>query len=135
MTDIVILVVAADDGLMPQTIEAIKHTKAAGVPMIIAINKIDKEGANPQKVRERLLEHEVWSKPMGGDVQDVEVSALKKDRPRYLARKDLALQAELMELRANPDRTAEAIVVEAKLDKGTRRRCHRSGQARYAETR
>src|SRR3546814_18540226 len=78
VTDIVILVVAADDGLMPQTIEAINHTKAAGVPMIVAINKIDKENANPQRVRERLLEHELVVEDMGGDVQDVEVSALKK---------------------------------------------------------
>jgi translation initiation factor IF-2 len=117
VTDIVILVVAADDGLMPQTIEAIKHSKAAGVPMIIAINKMDKEGANPQKVRERLLEHEVIVEKMGGDVQDVEVSALKKTGLDDLLDK-LALQAELMELRANPDRAAEAIVVEAQLDKG-----------------
>jgi translation initiation factor IF-2 len=117
VTDIVILVVAADDGLMPQTIEAIKHSKAAGVPMIIAINKMDKEGANPQKVRERLLEHEVVVEAMGGDVQDVEVSALKKTGLDTLLEK-LALQAELMELRANPDRAAEAIVVEAQLDKG-----------------
>jgi translation initiation factor IF-2 len=117
VTDIVILVVAADDGLMPQTIEAIKHSKAAGVPMIIAINKMDKEGANPQKVRERLLEHEVVVESMGGEVQDVEVSALKKTGLDDLLDK-LALQAELMELRANPDRPAEAIVVEAQLDKG-----------------
>jgi translation initiation factor IF-2 len=117
VTDIVILVVAADDGLMPQTIEAIKHSKAAGVPMIIAINKMDKEGANPQKVRERLLEHEVIVEKMGGDVQDVEVSALKKTGLDDLLDK-LALQAELMELKANPDRPAEAIVVEAQLDKG-----------------
>jgi translation initiation factor IF-2 len=117
VTDIVILVVAADDGLMPQTIEAIKHSKAAGVPMIIAINKIDKDGANPQKVRERLLEHEVIVEAMGGDVQDVEVSALKKTGLDTLLDK-LALQAELMELKANPDRAAEAIVVEAQLDKG-----------------
>lgn len=117
VTDIVILVVAADDGLMPQTIEAIKHSKAAGVPMIVAINKIDKEGANPQKVRERLLEHEVIVEQMGGDVQDVEVSALKKTGLDTLLEK-LALQAELMELKANPDRPAEAIVVEAQLDKG-----------------
>jgi translation initiation factor IF-2 len=117
VTDIVILVVAADDGLMPQTIEAIKHAKAAGVPMIIAINKMDKEGANPQKVRERLLEHEVVVEAMGGEVQDVEVSALKKTGLDTLLDK-LALQAELMELRANPDRAAEAIVVEAQLDKG-----------------
>ncbi len=117
VTDIVILVVAADDGLMPQTIEAIRHSKAAGVPMIVAINKMDKEGANAQKVRERLLEHEVVVEAMGGDVQDVEVSALKKTGLDTLLDK-LALQAELMELKSNPDRAAEAIVVEAQLDKG-----------------
>ncbi|WP_397592387.1 translation initiation factor IF-2 [Sphingorhabdus sp.] len=117
VTDIVILVVAADDGLMPQTIEAIKHARAANVPMIVAINKIDKEGANPQKVRERLLEHEVVVEAMGGDVQDVEVSALKKTGLDTLLEK-LALQAEVMELKANPDRAAEAVVVEAQLDKG-----------------
>lgn len=117
VTDIVILVVAADDGLMPQTIEAIKHAKAANVPMIVAINKVDKDGANPQKVRERLLEHEVVVEAMGGDVQDVEVSALKKTGLDNLLEK-LALQAELMELKANPDRPAEAVVVEAQLDKG-----------------
>ena len=117
VTDIVILVVAADDGLMPQTIEAIKHAKAANVPMIVAINKVDKDGANPQKVRERLLEHEVVVEAMGGDVQDVEVSALKKTGLDTLLEK-LALQAEVMELKANPDRAAEAVVVEAQLDKG-----------------
>ncbi|MCJ8157984.1 translation initiation factor IF-2 [Sphingomonas sp. LaA6.9] len=117
VTDIVILVVAADDGLKPQTIEAINHTKAAGVPMIIAINKIDKDGANPQKVRERLLEHEIVVEAMGGDVQDVEVSALKKTNLDELIDKIL-LQAEIMELKANPDRAAEGTVVEAKLDKG-----------------
>ncbi|WP_395619395.1 translation initiation factor IF-2 [Sphingorhabdus sp.] len=117
VTDIVILVVAADDGLMPQTIEAIKHAKAANVPMIVAINKIDKEGANAQKVRERLLEHEIVVEAMGGDVQDVEVSALKKIGLDTLLEK-LALQAEVMELKANPDRAAEAVVVEAQLDKG-----------------
>lgn len=117
VTDIVILVVAADDGLKPQTIEAINHTKAAGVPMIVAINKIDKEGANPQKVRERLLEHEVMVEGMGGEVQDVEVSALKKTNLDELIEKIL-LQAEIMEMRANPDRAAEGTVVEAKLDKG-----------------
>ena len=117
VTDIVILVVAADDGLMPQTIEAIKHAKAANVPMIVAINKIDKEGANPQKVRERLLEHEVVVEAMGGDVQDVEVSALKKTGLDDLLDK-LVLQAEVMELKSNPDRAAEAVVVEAQLDKG-----------------
>ncbi len=117
ITDIVILVVAADDGLMPQTIEAINHTKAAGVPMIVAINKCDKPEANPQKIRERLLEHEIIVEQMGGDVQDVEVSALKGTGLDELIEK-LALQAEIMELRANPNRAAEGTVVEAKLDKG-----------------
>jgi len=117
VTDIVILVVAADDGLMPQTIEAINHTKAAGVPMIVAINKVDKEGANPQKVRERLLEHEVIVEEMSGDVQDVEVSALKKTGLDQLIEK-IQLQAELLDLKANPDRAAEGTVIEGKLDKG-----------------
>ncbi|MCK9542199.1 MAG: translation initiation factor IF-2 [Novosphingobium sp.] len=117
VTDIVILVVAADDGLMPQTIEAINHTKAAGVPMIVAINKVDKPEANPQKIRERLLEHEVIVEAMSGDVQDVEVSAKTGQGLDDLIEKIL-LQAELLELRANPDRAAEATVIEAKLDKG-----------------
>ena len=117
VTDIVILVVAADDGIMPQTIEAINHTKAAGVPMIVAINKCDKPEANPQKIRERLLEHEVIVEAMSGDVQDVEVSAKAGTGLDELLEKIL-LQAELMELKANPDRAAEATVVEAKLDKG-----------------
>jgi translation initiation factor IF-2 len=117
VTDIVILVVAADDGLKPQTIEAINHTKAAGVPMIVAINKVDKPGSNPQKVREELLQHEVMVEEMSGDVQDVEVSALKKTGLDKLL-EAIALQAELLELKANPDRAAEGAVVEAKLDKG-----------------
>ncbi|MEA3003600.1 MAG: translation initiation factor, partial [Sphingomonadales bacterium] len=117
VTDIVVLVVAADDGLRPQTIEAINHTKAAGVPMIVAINKIDKPGANPQKVREELLQHEVMVEDMGGDVQDVEVSALKKTNLDKLL-EAIALQAELLELKANPDRPAEGAVIEARLDKG-----------------
>ena len=117
VTDIVILVVAADDGIMPQTIEAIRHTKAAGVPMIVAINKCDKPEANPQKVRERLLEHEVVVEAMSGDVQDVEVSAKTGTGLDLLVEKIL-LQAELMELRSNPERRAEATVIEAKLDKG-----------------
>jgi len=117
VTDIVVLVVAADDGLMPQTIEAINHTKAAGVPMIVAINKVDKPEANPQRIRERLLEHEVIVEDMGGDTQDVEVSALKKTGLDDLIDKIL-LQAELLELRANPDRPAEGTVIEAQLDKG-----------------
>ena len=117
VTDIVILVVAADDGLKPQTIEAINHTKAAGVPMIVAINKIDKPDAKPQKVREELLQHEVIVEQMGGDVQDVEVSATKKTNLDKLLTA-IQLQAEILELKANPDRAAEGTVVEAKLDKG-----------------
>jgi translation initiation factor IF-2 len=117
VTDIVILVVAGDDGLMPQTIEAINHTKAAGVPMIVAITKADKPEFNPQKIRERLLEHEIIVEAMSGDVQDVEVSAKTGAGLDELIEKIL-LQSELMELRANPDRAAEATVIEAKLDKG-----------------
>ena len=117
VTDIVVLVVAADDGIMPQTIEAIKHTKAAGVPMIVAINKIDKPEGNAQKIRERLLEHEVIVEAMSGDVQDVEVSAIKGTGLDDLLEK-IALQAELLELKARPDRAAEATVIEAQLDKG-----------------
>ncbi|WP_395614271.1 translation initiation factor IF-2 [Allosphingosinicella sp.] len=117
VTDIVILVVAGDDGLRPQTIEAINHTKAAGVPMIVAINKMDKPGSNAQKVREELLQHEVVVEEMSGDVQDVEVSALKKTGLDKLL-EAIQLQAELLELKANPDRPAEGAVVEAKLDKG-----------------
>jgi translation initiation factor IF-2 len=117
VTDIVILVVAADDGLRPQTIEAINHTKAAGVPMIVAINKIDKPDAKAQKVREELLQHEVIVEDMGGDVQDVEVSATKKTNLDKLL-EAIQLQAEILELKANPDRQAEGTVIEAKLDKG-----------------
>jgi translation initiation factor IF-2 len=117
VTDIVVLVVAADDGLKPQTIEAINHTKAAGVPMIVAINKIDKDGARPQRVREELLQHEIVVEDLGGDVQDVEVSALKKTNLDKLL-EAISLQAELLELKANPNRAAEGAVVEAKLDKG-----------------
>ncbi len=117
VTDIVVLVVAADDGLMPQTIEAIRHTKAAGVPMIVAINKIDKPEANAQKIRERLLEHEIVVEEMSGDVQDVEVSAKTGHGLDALIEKIL-LQAELLELQSNPDRSAVAAVIEARLDKG-----------------
>ena len=117
VTDIVILVVAGDDGLMPQTIEAINHTKAAGVPMIVAITKCDKPEYNAQKIRERLLEHEIVVEAMSGDVQDVEVSAKTGAGLDQLIEKIL-LQSELLELRANPDRAAEATVIEAKLDKG-----------------
>ena len=117
VTDIVVLVVAADDGIMPQTIEAINHTKAAGVPMIVAINKVDKPEANPQKIRERLLEHDVMVEKMSGEVQDVEVSAKTGQGLDELI-DAINLQAELLELKARPDRDAEATVVEAQLDKG-----------------
>ncbi|MCJ7420706.1 translation initiation factor IF-2 [Sphingomicrobium astaxanthinifaciens] len=117
VTDIAVLVVAADDGLKPQTVEAINHIKAAGVPMIVAINKIDKDGANPQKVREELLQHEIIVEAMSGEVQDVEVSAKKKTNIDKLL-SAINLQAELLELKANPDRDADGTVVEAKLDKG-----------------
>jgi len=116
-TDIVILVVAADDSIMPQTIEAISHAKAAEVPIIVAINKIDKPGANPDKVRQDLLQHEVFVESMGGEVLDVEISALKRTNLDKLE-EAIQLQAELMGLVANPDRNAEGIVVEARLDRG-----------------
>ena len=116
-TDIAILVVAADDAVMPQTIESINHAKAAQVPIIVAINKIDKPDANAQKVRTDLLQHEVFVESMGGDVLDVEVSATKGTNLDKLL-ETILLQAELLELKANPDRTAEGVVIEAKLDKG-----------------
>jgi translation initiation factor IF-2 len=117
VTDVVVLVVAADDGVMPQTVEAIQHAKAAKVPMIVAINKIDKPGANPNRVRTELLQHEVQVESLGGEVLDVEVSATKKLNLDKLL-ETLALQAEVLELKANPDRPAEGTVIEAKLDRG-----------------
>jgi translation initiation factor IF-2 len=117
VTDIVILVVAADDAVMPQTIEAIAHAKAAKVPMIIAINKIDKHDANPTKVRTDLLQHEVVVEAMSGDVQDVEVSA-KTGLGLDELLEAIALQAEILELKANPNRAAQGAVIEAKLDVG-----------------
>jgi translation initiation factor IF-2 len=116
-TDIAILVVAADDSVMPQTIESINHAKAAGVPIIVAINKVDKPEANPQKVRTELLQHEVFVESMGGEVLDVEVSATKQLNLDKLL-EAILLQAEILDLKANPDRTAEGVVIEAKLDKG-----------------
>lgn len=116
-TDLVILVVAADDGVMPQTIEAISHAKAAEVPMIVAVNKIDKPGADPSKVLQELLQHEVFVEDMGGDVQSVAVSALKKQGLDELT-EAITLQAELLELKANPDRSAEGVVIESQIDKG-----------------
>jgi translation initiation factor IF-2 len=117
VTDIIILVVAADDSIMPQTEEAIAHAKAAGVPIIVAINKIDKPDANANKVRTDLLQYEIQVEGLGGDVQDVEVSALKKINLDGLL-EAILLQAELLELKTNPDRPADGAVVEARLDKG-----------------
>jgi len=117
VTDIVILVVAADDGVMPQTVEAIHHAKAAKVPIIVAINKIDKPEANPTRVRTELLQHEIQVESLGGDVVDVEVSATQKINIDKLLEMVL-LQAEILELKANPDRAAEGTVIEAKLDRG-----------------
>ncbi|SMF37973.1 translation initiation factor IF-2 [Xaviernesmea oryzae] len=116
-TDIAILVVAADDSVMPQTIESINHAKAAGVPIIVAINKIDKPTANPQKVRTELLQHEVFVESMGGEVLDVEVSAKNGTNLDKLL-EAILLQAEILDLRANPNRTAEGTVIEAQLDRG-----------------
>ncbi len=117
VTDIVVLVVAADDAVMPQTVEAISHAKEAGVPMIVAINKIDKPEADPNKVRTDLLQHEVMVEKMSGEVQDVEVSAITGDGLDELL-EAIALQSELLELKANPSRPAMGAVIEAKLDVG-----------------
>jgi len=117
VTDIVVLVVAADDGVMPQTKEAIAHSKAAGVPMIIAINKMDKAGADPSRVRTELLQDEIQVEQLGGDVQSIEVSATKKMNLDKLE-EAILLQAEVLELKANPDRPADGVVVEAQLDPG-----------------
>src|SRR5476651_685439 len=117
VTDIVVLVVAADDGVMPQTVEAIHHAKAAKVPIIVAINKIDKPDAKPERVRSELLQHEIQVESLGGDVVDVEVSATKKLNIDKLLEM-LGLQAEILDLKANPTRPAEGTVIEAKLDRG-----------------
>ncbi|MGJ4941152.1 translation initiation factor IF-2 [Bradyrhizobium sp. HKCCYLS1011] len=117
VTDIVVLVVAADDGVMPQTIEAINHAKAAKVPMIVAINKIDKPDARPERVRTELLQHEVQVESLGGDVVDVEVSAKNKTNLDRLLEM-IALQAEILDLKTNSHRPAEGTVIEAKLDRG-----------------
>src|SRR3954462_12364973 len=117
VTDIVVLVVAADDGVMPQTIEAISHAKAAKVPLIVAINKIDKPDANPQRVRTELLSHEIVVESMGGDTLEFEVSAKTGDGLETLL-EGLQLQAEILDLRTNPERSAEGTVIEAKLDRG-----------------
>ena len=117
VTDIVVLVVAADDGVMPQTVEAIQHAKAAKAPMIVAINKIDKPDAKPERVRTELLQYEVQVESLGGDVLDVEVSATKKINLDRLL-ETIGLQSEILDLKANPDRPAEGTVIEAKLDRG-----------------
>ena len=117
LTDIVILVVAADDGVMPQTIEAIRHAKAAEVPIIVAINKIDKPGADPTRVRTELLQHEIQVESMGGEVMDVEVSAKQRLNLEQLE-ETILLQAEVLELKANANRAAEGVVVEARQERG-----------------
>jgi translation initiation factor IF-2 len=117
VTDIVVLVVAADDGVMPQTVEAINHAKAAEVPMIVAINKIDKPQADPNRVRTELLQHEVVVESMSGETLEVPVSALQKTNLDKLL-EAIHLQAELLDLKANPNRSADGIVVEAKLERG-----------------
>src|SRR5580700_5470586 len=117
ITDIVILVVAADDGVMPQTVEAIHHAKAAKVPIIVAINKIDKPDAKPERVRTELLQHEIQVESLGGDVLEIEVSAKEKTNLDKLL-DIIALQSEVLELKANPSRAAEGTVIEARLDRG-----------------
>ncbi len=117
VTDIVVLVVAADDGVMPQTIEAIKHAKAAHAPIIVAINKMDKPDATPQRVRQELLSHEIVVEDMGGDTQDVPVSATKRMNLDKLE-EAILLQAEILDLKANPNRPAEGSVIESRLDRG-----------------
>jgi translation initiation factor IF-2 len=117
ITDIVVLVVAADDGIMEQTVEAIRHAKAAEVPIIVAINKIDRPDARPERVRQELLQHELVVEELGGEVLDVEVSAIKKTNLDKL-QEAILLQAELLDLQANPNRSAEGVVLEAKLERG-----------------
>ncbi len=117
VTDIVVLVVAADDGVMEQTVEAVRHARAGRVPVIVAINKMDRPDARPDRVRRDLLQHEIVVEKLGGDVLDVEVSALKKTGLDKLE-EAILLQAELLDLKANPNRTAEGVVLEAKLERG-----------------
>ncbi len=117
VTDVVVLVVAADDGVMPQTVEAINHAKAAKVPLIVAINKIDKADATPDRVRSELLQYEIQVESLGGETLEIEVSA-KTGQGLDSLLEAIALQAELLDLKANPDRAAEGTVIEAKLDRG-----------------
>jgi translation initiation factor IF-2 len=117
VTDIVVLVVAADDGVMPQTVEAVAHARAAGVPIVVAINKIDRPDANPERVKQELLNHELVTEEYGGDVLSVPVSAVQKTNLDKLI-ETIQLQAEILELKANPNRPAQGTVIEAKLDRG-----------------
>jgi translation initiation factor IF-2 len=117
VTDVVVLVVAADDGIMPQTIEAIRHAKAAKVPIVVAVNKIDKPDAKPERVRQELLNHEIVVEEMGGEVLAIDVSAKKRMNLEKLE-EAILLQAEILDLKANPNRTAQGVVVEAKMEKG-----------------
>ena len=117
VTDLVVIVVAANDGVMPQTIEAINHSKEANVPIIVAINKIDLEGADPNRVRNELLTHEIIVESLGGDTLEVEVSATKKINLDKLL-ETILLQSEILDLKANPNRTADGVVIESSLDKG-----------------
>ncbi len=134
VTDIVVLVVAADDGVMPQTVEAINHARAAKVPLIVAINKIDKPDAKPERVRTELLQYEVQVESLGGDTLEVEVSAKAQINLDKLL-EAISLQSEVLDLKANPDRDAEGTVIEAKLDRGRGPVAIRSGPARHAACR
>ncbi|TAN48877.1 MAG: translation initiation factor IF-2, partial [Rhodospirillales bacterium] len=117
VTDVVVLVVAADDGIMPQTVEAIRHAKAAKVPIVVAVNKIDKPDADPARVRQELLQHEIVVEEMGGEVLAIDVSAKKRMNLEKLE-EAILLQAEILDLKANPDRAAQGVVIEAKMEKG-----------------
>ena len=118
VTDIAVIVVAADDGVKPQTREAIDHAKAAEVPILVAVNKIDKEGAEPDRVRTEMTQLGLQPEEWGGETEFVDVSAKTQDRPRRPARDDPAVVAELEELKANPDAEASGVVIESKLDPG-----------------
>ena len=131
VTDIVVLVVAADDGVMPQTVEAIHHAKAAKVPMIVAINKIDKPDAKPERVRTELLQHEVQVESLGGDVLDVEVSATKKINLDKLL-ETIGLQAEILDLKANPDASGRRHRDRSQARSRPRPGRDRAGAARHA---
>src|SRR5450756_472855 len=118
VTDIAVLVVAADDGVMPQTIEALNHAQAAGVPIVVAVNKVDKEGANPAKVRQQLTEYNLVAEEYGGDTMFVDVSAKQKTGIDQLLEAVLVTADAALVLRANPDKDARGVAIEANLDKG-----------------